>query len=316
MRTAYQKVVDFLEEHAWTLLECCDLGTTAHTFIVEKDNQRSVLKVLRTEQAGASTLSREYQLLCYLMTTPMRPHVPALREWLPDLNGFVMEYLRPPTPAEQRSAAWVPNLARTISTLHNIPLPAKGMPAHGGADGGADDRPDIGAAIGQRFQVVFQTVLENDRFWAHLSNEDAHHLDYVRDKYADYRRLLPLLSAALRHTPAVLTHGDLSGDNILLTQDGQIALADWGAARISAAVGDVAYLLTYTRWPEEVKQQFLQVYHNGDRQAQEEAAPALDILTALHRYRSCVQSLLWLNDEQEGLDAVGRAHFEHLLRTL
>jgi len=203
--TTDQKVVDFLEQHAWTRLEYCDLGTTAHAFIVEKDSQRSVLKVLHTEQAGSSTLSREYQLLRYLMTTPMRPHVPAVQEWLPDLGGFVMEYLRPPTPAEQQSAAWIPNLACTISTLHNISLPSK--------DRLADDRPDIGAAMGQRFQVVFQMVLENDRSWAHLSGEDAHHLDYVRDRYADYSRLLPQLSAALRHAPPVLTHGDLSGDS-------------------------------------------------------------------------------------------------------
>jgi hypothetical protein len=42
----------------------------------------------------------------------------------------------------------------------------------------------------------------------------------------------------------------------------------------------------------------------------------LETLSRLHRYRSCVQSLLWLNDETEGLDAVGRAYFERQLEAL
>jgi hypothetical protein len=41
-----------------------------------------------------------------------------------------------------------------------------------------------------------------------------------------------------------------------------------------------------------------------------------EVLSRLHRYRSCVQSLLWLNDEREGLDAIGRAHFERQLSAL
>ena len=99
MMNSYRRALDFLKSHNWTLLECRDLGTTAHTLIVEKEGQRAVLKVLREEpdRVPAALVEtdhlKEYQILRYLMTTPMRRHIPTVRKWLPDLNGFLMEYL-------------------------------------------------------------------------------------------------------------------------------------------------------------------------------------------------------------------------------
>lgn len=302
-------VTDFLKRESWHLVQYIDVGMTAHIFVVEKDNERYALKTRRGEDYDAPALLAEYRVLHYLNSTSMRPYVPGVGEWLPELDGFLMEYLRYPTRAERKVAAWMPNLARALQTLHGVTLPS--------IQGIADYRPNVGTAISRRFGDLFKIVLRADGFWAHLPREDESKLERVRAFYTTYIGLLSQIADILTHAQVAFTHGDLAGDNIMLTQDGRLAIADWGAARISAALTDVASLSIYTNWSGDERRQFYRIYLNDSSGDHEEALQCLEVLSRLYRYRSCVQSLLWLNEQgEEGLDAIGMTHFERQLSAL
>jgi aminoglycoside phosphotransferase (APT) family kinase protein len=302
-------VADFLNRKAWHLVQYIDLGTTAHIFVVEKGGKRHVLKIRRDGNSDTCALRAEHQVLQYLNATVMQQYVPRVGEWLQELDGFLMEYLRYPTRAERDAKTWRPSLAQALQALHSISLPA--------INGIANDHPEIGTAIGNRFRSMFQIVRKEDSFWTRLPGKDKSKLECVRVHYETYMGLLLQIEDTLAHTKPALTHGDLAGDNIMLTQDGRLAIADWGAARISSALTDVAHLLTYTNWSGDEEHQFLSMYFSDDLASLAEALPCLQILSRLYRYHSCVQSLLWLNEMGKvGLDAVGRAHFERMLGTL
>ena len=177
--------------------------------------------------------------------------------------------------------------------------------------------PNVGAAISKRFRDLFQVVLRAGRFWDRLPKEDRSKLDRVRASYPNYVGLLSQIGYILAHTQLALTHGDLAGDNLMVTQDGRLAIADWGAARISAALTDVASLSMYSNWSEDERRQFYGLYFGDLSGTREQTLHGLEVLSRLYRYRSCVQSLLWLNEESEGgLDGIGRAHFERQLSAL
>ena len=304
-----KEVADFLKQKSWHLVQYIDLGATAHVFVVEKDDKRNILKIRRGGKNDACTLQAEYRVLQYLNTTPMRQYVPRVGEWLQELDGFMMEHLRYPTRAEKEAGAWRSNLARALQILHSISLPS--------INEIADDRPDVGIAVSNRFQSLFQIVLQENDFWERLPREDKSKLELVRAHYETYVGLLPQIEDTLVLTELALTHGDLAGDNIMITQDGRLAITDWGAARISSALTDIAYLLTYANWSEDEGRQFLSVYFNYNLEALEEALPCIQVLSRLYCYHSCVQSLVWLSEMgEEGLDAIGRAHFERLLDAL
>lgn len=238
----------------------------------------------------------------------MQWYVPRVGEWLSELEGFLMDCLRYPTLAEREEAVWVPDLARALQTLHSVALlPIQGL---------ADDRPNVGAAISRRFRDLFEVVLRTDGYWDGLPSEDEPKLERVRACYDTYVDLLSQIADSLACARVALTHGDLAGDNIMLTQDGRLTIVDWGSARISAALTDVASLSVYSNWSQDDTRQFCEVYLSGASRSDEEALYGLEVLSRLHRYRSCVQSLLWLNDEREGLDAIGRAFFERQLSAL
>jgi thiamine kinase-like enzyme len=188
--------------------------------------------------------------------------------------------------------------------LHSVDLaPLEGI---------EDDRPFIGAAIGGRLREAFEIVVKDDSFWAGLGPQDRGGLELVRARYGTYVELLPLLEATLKGVPGALTHGDLAGDNIMVRPDGSLALTDWGAARISAGLTDVARLLVYAGWEKDNASRFLRAYF-GLR----DVPPVVETLRRVYRYNSCVWSLRALNDYgDEGLDAVGRAYFERQLEAL
>jgi len=301
-------IVESLRRASYHLVQTIDLGTTARILVVEKDGQRHALKILRDRDANACAMRTEYRVLQHLSGTPMRAYVPRVGPWLHAFNGFLMAYLRYPTPAEKGDAAWMPNLARALRTLHTIEPPA--------LLGLQDDRPDVVGAVARRFRALFHQVWRSDAFWAGLSEEDRPKLERVRPHHRTYVGLLPRIEEGLTHAPAALTHGDLAGDNVMLAHDGRPAIVDWGSARISAAWTDAASLAAYSEWSANERRRFYDLYLGGSGESQAEARQCLENLARLHRYRSCVQSLLWLNDESEGLDAVGRAYFERELAAL
>lgn len=302
-------VADYLSRRGWRLAQSIDLGTSAHILVVEDGNERHALKIQRDQSSDVRALRTEYQVLQYLSRTAMRQYVPGVGAWLPELGGFLMEVLRYPTPAERDAQAWAPDLAHALQTLHRLTLPA--------VTGLADDRPDISAAVSRRFRHMFELVQKGAGYWARLPGADKARLGAVRAHYATYVGLLPQMEGLLAGARPALTHGDLAGDNLMLTQEGRLALVDWGAARISAAWTDVAHLLTYANWSPDQEHRFLRAYFGDDAAALEGAWPCIQALCRLYRYHSCVLSLVWLNGAGEGgLDAVGRAHFERMLRAL
>jgi len=302
-------VADFLKINDWHLLQYVDIGDTADVLVVEKDDKQYALKIRREGNSDTCTLKTEHQVLQYLATTPMRQYVPRVGEWLWEINGFLMERLQNPTQAEKETEAWRSNLARAIQILHSISLPPiKEV---------ADDRPDVSIVVNNRFRNLFQVVLKGNSFWERLSREDKLKLELVRTHYEYYSGLLPKIEDTSVITKLALTHGDLAGDNIMLTRNGHLAIIDWGAARISSALTDIACLIMYANWSEDEVRQFVTVYFNDDLEALEEALPCLQVLSRLYCYHSCVKSLLWLNEiGDEGLDAIGRTHFERLLSEL
>lgn len=301
-------IAAFLSRRSWRLDQCVDLGMTARVLVVEGDGDQWALKVGRPGDSRVDTLRREYQVLKFLGTTSMRRHIPRVVEWLPEINGFLMSYLRYPTRGERQTSTWIPDLAYALRTLHNVGLPP--------IPGLADDRPEVGAAVVRRFRTLFATVLRQDGFWAGLAEEDRPKLNTVRDHYPLYAALLSQAEDLLGDAQVALIHGDLAGDNLMLTREGDVALADWGSARIGAALTDAASLSVYASWSPQGRRRFYQLYLDDALGAGAEALHCLQILARLHRYRSCVQSLLWLNEDPTGLDAVGRAYFEGQLGTL
>jgi thiamine kinase-like enzyme len=302
-----KNIANFLNRNGWHLVEQIDLGTTADIFIVEKDHQRQALKIRRDGATDSGTLRVEHQVLQYLNTTAMQQYVPGVGEWLEELDGFLMAYLRYPTQAEREATTWIPGLARALQALHSVSPPT--------IEGIGDDCPEIGKAISNRFLNMFHVVKKENSFWIGLPREDQSNLETVRAHHESCCGLLQQIEELLIDTRPALTHGDLAGDNIMLTPDGRLAIADWGTARISSALADVAHLLTYAGWSRDEERQFLSTYFGDDPSTLGDAMPCIQVLTRLYRYHSCVQSLLWLN-EREGLDAVGKAHFERLLSAL
>lgn len=303
----HEKVTAYLKGIPWKLVRRIDLGMTADVFIVERGEERRALKVRREGGASGEALLVEHRVLRYLNGTPMRRYVPRVGAWLPEVDGFSMEYLRYPTREERAAEGRIPTLAHALRTLHDLELPAiEGLP---------DDRPDLGASVLEHFGDLFAAVLRGKDFWAGLAEADVPLLEVVRAHYPAYAALLAQAAGRMAGARAALTHGDLAGDNVMLTPEGRLALADWGTARIGAAAVDAAALPAYEGWSREERRRFYGIYlGEGDGT---EAAPAhIEELSRLHRYRACVQSLLWLRGEEEGLDAVGRSYFERQLSAL
>ena len=301
-------IAEFLTRESWQVVQTIDLGTTARVLVIERDGERWALKIRRDGMLDAAALLTEYRLLRYLNATPMRLHVPHLEAWLPDVGGFLMEHLRYPTRAEKQEPGWPKELAHALRTLHDVDPPhIPGLP---------DDRPRVGRAVSKRFRRLFATLLRTDRFWTRLSEEDRPKLQRVRAYYPLYAHLLSQVSDSLAQARVALTHGDLAGDNLMLTQEGRLALTDWGSARISAALVDAASLSLYMHWSLDERSRFCDLYLGGPSEAHKQALHSLDQLARLHRYRSCVQPLLWLREGAAGLDAVGRAFFERQLDAL
>ena len=138
----------------------------------------------------------------------------------------------------------------------------------------------------------------------------------MRAHYPTYTDLLSEISDSLAHSRVALTHSDLAGDNLMLTREGRLAITDWGSAGISAAFVDAASLSVYMNWSPNERSRFYELYLGGPSEAHKEALHSLDRLVRLHRYRSCVQSLLWLRDGAAALDDVGRAFFQTQLDAL
>jgi hypothetical protein len=138
------------------LLQTIDLGTTAPIHVVEQAGQRYALKAVRDEGVGPEALLTEYRVLQYLNGTPMRRYVPSVGAWLPEVGGFLIAYLRYPTPAEKGDPAWLPTLARALWTLHGAALPA--------IAGLADDRPEMARSVARRFAQRFEAILRTDAF--------------------------------------------------------------------------------------------------------------------------------------------------------
>jgi aminoglycoside phosphotransferase (APT) family kinase protein len=309
--TRLEAVLRFCERRSWSLVEIIDLGTTACVYVVEtdKDSQRYALKTQRDSTHQDHAVRTEYRVLEYLNATPMQQVVPRIGDWLPELDGFLMDLLRYPTLAEMQAPAWALDLGRALRMLHSLDLPTIATIP--------DDRPNVADAVSHRFRLLFQHVLREDDYWTHLPQADRPKLAHVRARYDAYAGLLPKVQRALANSEPALTHGDLAGDNIMLTYDGRLALADWGTARVSSPLNDVANLLTYANWSEDESGRFLRAYFDDDPAALKAAWPCLQDLSHLHRYRSCVQSLQWLNEMgEQGLDGVGRAHLERILNLL
>lgn len=309
--TLSEVVLRFCKQRSWILTETIDLGTAARVYVVETNTngQRYALKTQRDPASQDHAVRTEYHVLEHLNSTPMRQVVPRVGDWLPEVDGFLMDLLRYPTPVESQAPTWALDLGHALHMLHNMSVPTiTGIP---------DDRPNVAEALSHRFRLLLQLVLRGDDYWARLPKADRPKLAHVRARYDTYAGLLPQVDRALADVEPALTHGDLAGDNIMLTQDGRLALADWGTARISSPLTDVANLLTYAWWSEDESDRFLNAYFDDDPAALEAAWPCLQTLSRLYRYRSCVQSLQWLNEMgEQGLDDVGRAHFERILNLL
>lgn len=298
-------VCDFVSVNGWQIVEDVDLGTTARVFVVEREGQRQVLKTLRDEASSACPLRVEHGVLCCLNGTAMAPHVPRVGEWIDAVGGFLMEYLRFPTPAERDAPAFVRDLAAALRTLHALEVvPLAGV---------EDDRQSAGAAVSHRLRASLALVNQDDVF-GNLAAADRDLLASVRVRYDDYVGMLPALEATLAGSRCTLTHGDLSGDNLMVRGDGSLALADWGEARITSPLTDVANLLVYAGWGEEYVRRFLHGYFGGDGKALAHARPAIDLLSQLYTYEACIKSLYWISRGE--LDVVGRTFFEAQLGKL
>ncbi len=300
---------DLAKRKSWRLVQCIDLGTTADIFIIEKGTRRFALKTPRDPLSNSLSLKTEYLVLQHLNQTPMKQYVPNIFEWVQEVNGFLMEYLCYPGQGCETKPDTIGVLALILKSLHALEIPTA-------LDIG-DDRPDIIAAISKRFRDVFQMVLKGHSFWALLPKEDLLKLEIVRRHYETYNNLLSTFETIANDKKVALTHGDLAGDNIMLSEDGRLVLADWGETRISSPLTDIALLFTHSHWSPDDVHRFIRLYFDEDSVNVKRELSTIQVLSKLYRYRSCVQSLLWLKEEgMDGLDSIGREHFDRLLVTL
>ena len=344
------KTIHYFSSNSCKIVKSLDLGTTSLIYVLQKDQQQTIAKVSRNP--GKTNLLTEYRLLQYLNDTPLRGHVPAPVQWVPELDGFLMEYreMRYPSPGEREDQWFVADLGKLVKILHKLKIPAiPGLP---------DDRPVPSRAIIRGFEEDFRIIQREETSWKRLSNTDRRRLRKVQEVHHVYaQRVENLRGSGLRETgfretnlpepleeagPA-LTHGDLAGDNILLARkagpgspsipaqdeppgtamqgggDGEetVMLLDWGSARISSGLADVANLLVHQEWDSTGVQQFMEIYYQDDPAMIEKTRPTLEALVRLVRYRACLQSLEWLEGEGEtGLDEAGRAFFERQVQLL
>ena len=219
-----------------------------------------------------------------------------------------MEYLLSPTPEIKQSENWPVELARALRRIHGVQIPEIG--------GIPDDRSDIAHTICERFNDHSTMVLKDDNYWENLPEEYLPALEMVRCHYDSYIAPIPDVEKALANARAVITHGDLAGDNIMSRSDGTPVFIDWGEVRISSGLLDLACLLTFVDWPEETVEYFLGEYFCSPT-IPEETLPGIQVLRRFYRYLTCVSSLWWLiQPEEEKLDTVGRAFFEKVLAKL
>ena len=332
--------VHYFSSNSYEIVKTLDLGTTSLIYVLQKDQQQTIGKVPRIP--GKTNLLTEYRLLQYLDNSPLKGHVPAPIQWVPELGGFLMEYqeLRYPTQAEREDRRFVAELARLVRELHKLETPTiPGLP---------DDRPEPGRAVIRRFEDDFRVIQREEAYWKRLSATDRRRLERMRGIYHVYAQLAEnLRETGLNETgeepgPALI-HGDLAGDNIMLArqmgldstaspvQDGPpgtairagggseetLMLLDWGSARISSALADVANLLVYQEWAPACVQQFMEIYYQDDQAMIEKTRYILETLVRLVRYRACLRSLEWLETEGEtGLDEAGRGFFERQIQLL
>ncbi len=64
--------------------------------------------------------STSTRVLRHLNRSPMRPYLRRVHTRLPELDAFLMAYLRYPTSAEKEQATWIPDLGCAMRTLHAV----------------------------------------------------------------------------------------------------------------------------------------------------------------------------------------------------
>ena len=300
-------VSSFLERNNWRPVQAIEFGKHSDVLILEKGNTRHALKLVRDTNDIDSSI-KEYRILKYLNSTPLKPYVPEVGEWLPELRGFMMEYLEFKTPGEIMTEKMIPDIARAFRLLHDIEEPdIEDIP---------DDRPDVSGVVCDRLTEMFDLVLKGDDYWTILPERYRSELDLVRKYHRTYSAYVPEVRSLLSQFPAVLTHGDLHGGNFMFKSDGTPVFTDWEVARISSPLTDIASFLTYVRWDEDDINRFLELYF-GSHDVTQKALPCLDGLRKMYLYYVCVACLRWLNVEgEDGLDPVGREFFKRIITTL
>ena len=301
------RTLSFLNENGYQMRKHIDLGRTSHVFIVEKKKIEYALKVAREEYIQTNSLELEYGIMKYLSTNRMSYYLPVIEDWIEEINGFLMEYLE--YPKDSNRSTMLHSLANALRTLHSVNIPElKGMKDH---------RARTGTTLIDDLRETFKSVINSDENWKDLPSADQSKLDAVRSKYSYYNRLLDIVEPLLGNTSCSLTHGDLAGDNIMVKQDGRLALIDWGKATIATGLSDIAYLSAYSQWSRDAIEQFLTAYFNGDTNKVEETLPIVSELVKLYKYWSCIWSLHMLRDyKEDGLDSLGRCFFETQLRNI
>jgi len=301
-----RKINTFLKANNWKMIKYIDLGTTSHIFIIEKKRNKKILKVLRRDFMQSNSVKLEYNILKYLNTNKMSKYVPAIEDWIEEINGFFMEYLEYPSQPENINRIY--NLADALQTLHSVTIP--------NIEGIQDYRLSVGIALINEFKKPFKLIVNNHE-WKNLTANDVPKLEIIRSKFKYYNNLLEHIEPFLKNMANSLAHGDLAGDNIMIKMDGDLALIDWGEAAISSGLFDLAYLMTYSQWNNDIRERFLKRYCNNNSLEMNEKLPLINKLSELYRYRSCIRSLCRLRDYKEnGLDMIGLKFFENQLKTI
>lgn len=253
----HKTALSLFQARGWMLVDTVDLGTTACVYVVEIDNTWYALKTCR-HLSAARQLRVEYELIQHLRASPMADYVPHTHGWIPELHGFLMEYLRFPTSVELESSVWITQIASALRALHQVVLPA--------IDGLPDNREPQGVThtFGQRLLGLYNLALCGTGYWCGLSESDIPLLHLIQENYQVYAKLISELPYYLDECSAGITHGDLAGDNLMVNSYGRLVLADWGSARISCPLEDVASVWVYAGWRESEKDLFWNTYILND----------------------------------------------------
>lgn len=290
-------LISYLKSEGYSVTKTCEIGLTSFVFEVSRNGRRFAVKSTNADRKDDRILHNEYELLIQLSKTAIRPYIPQVYSWLPEIESYVMELLEYPNSLSDSS--YVKGLANVLTTIHTFDFSQLVK------WGFSSQNPEENL-----HEIICKPLKTLDRLFgirAMLDDSIAEHVSTLYDKRSHYQPMVKqakLLSKCLKPS---LIHGDLSGDNLMIRNDGTPVLVDWTNTRIGFSILDIANLLICSEWEQHNIDLFFTYYKSGWTENEEKSLP-LKLFCDIFLYRACVNSVELIT--KSDLDEIGLAFYK------